>query len=280
MADQGQWQVAGTAAETYERALVPAVFAHWAPLVVALADPRPGERILDIACGTGVVARLAARQVGPRGKVTGLDLNAGMLAVAASIAASDPPTSAPIIWQEASATNMPLPDGAFDVVYCQLGLQFFPDRPAALREMHRVLVPGGRLGFMVWQDIQYSPGFVALAAALARHVSSEAAGIMCAPFALADAEQLRALVAAEGFRDITIESVAGSVRFPSVSRFVQDYVRGSPLSGHVAKVSDETRGSLINEVSEALMSYVTDKGLKFPIKAHLASARKQDSPGG
>jgi len=113
-----------------------------------------------------------------------------------------------------------------------------------------------------------------LAAALARHVSTEAAGIMRAPFALADAEQLRGLVAAEGFRDPMIKSVAGTVRFPSVSRFVQDYVRGSPLSGHVAKVSDEARATLVSEVSDALMSYVADDGLKFPIKAHLASARR------
>ncbi|WP_456822246.1 class I SAM-dependent methyltransferase [Bradyrhizobium sp. USDA 4502] len=129
MVDEGQWQVAGNAAETYEDALVPAVFAPWAPLVVALADPRAGERVLDVACGTGVVARLAAQRVGPAGSVTGLDLNPGMLAVAASIAAARPTTSAPITWQEASATNMPLPAGTFDVVYCQLGLQFFPDRP-------------------------------------------------------------------------------------------------------------------------------------------------------
>jgi len=275
MVDQTQWQVAGNAAQTYEDVLVPAVFARWAPLVVALADPRAGERVLDVACGTGVVARLAAQRVGPAGNVTGLDLNPGMLAVAASIAASRPPTSAPITWQEASATNMPLPDGAFDVVYCQLGLQFFPDRPAALREMYRVLVRGGRLGLMVWDDIQYSPAFGALAVALARHVSTEAASIVHAPFALADAKQLRALVAAEGFSDITIESVAGTVRFPSVSRFVQDYVRGSPLSGHVAKVPDETLRALVSEVDDALMSHVTDIGLEFPTKAHLASAVKR-----
>ena len=199
-----QWQVTGNAAETYERALVPAVFAPWAPLVVALTDPQPGERVLDIACGTGLIARLAAERVGRTGNVTGLDLNPGMLSFAASITSPDPATSAPIIWREASATNMPLPDAAFDVVYCQLGLQFFPDRPAAMREMYRVLVPGGRLGLMVWQDIQYSPGFGALAAALARHVSTEAAGVMRAPFGFAEAEQLRALVAAEGFRDIAI----------------------------------------------------------------------------
>jgi SAM-dependent methyltransferase len=274
MLDQGQWQIAGNAAETYERALVPAVFAPWAPLVVALADPRPGDRVLDIACGTGVVTRLAAQQVGRTGNVIGLDLNPGMLAFAASLASSDPPTNAPITWREASATNMPLPDAAYDIAYCQLGLQFFPDRPAAIREMYRVLVSGGRLGLMVWQSIQYTPGFGAMAAALARHVSSEAAGIMRAPFALAEAEQLRALVASGGFRDINIQSIAGTVRFPSVSRFVQDYVRGSPLSGHVAKVSDESRAALVSEVGDALTSYVAGDGLTFPIRAHLASAKK------
>ena len=163
MSDQGQWQVAGSAAETYERALVPAVFAAWAPLVVELADPRPGERVLDVACGTGVVTRLVAQRAGRTGSVVGLDLNPGMLAVAASSTANEPPTSAPITWQEASATKMPLPDAAFDIVYCQLGLQFFPDRPAALREMYRVLVPGGRLGLMVWRGIE---GVVPLAVEL------------------------------------------------------------------------------------------------------------------
>jgi ubiquinone/menaquinone biosynthesis C-methylase UbiE len=274
MSEQGQWQVAGNAAETYERALIPAVFATWAPLVVALASPRPGERVLDVACGTGVVARLVAQELGRTGSVIGLDLNPGMLAVAASSAASTPPTSAPITWQEASATKMPFPDAAFDIAYCQLGLQFFPDRPAALREMHRILVPEGRLGLMVWRSIEDSPGFGILAAALARHVSSEAAGIMRAPFALADAEELRGLIAAVGFRDITIRPVAGTVRFPSVARFVQDYVAGSPLAGHVAKVSDEARAALVSEVGDALRSRLAAGALAFPIEAHLASAKK------
>lgn len=274
MSDQGQWQVAGNAAETYERALIPAVFAAWAPLVVALAEPRPGERVLDVACGTGVVTRLVAQQVGRTGTVVGLDLNPGMLAVAASSAANEPPTSALITWQEASAAKMPFLDAVFDIAYCQLGLQYFPDRPAALREMHRVLVSGGRLGLMVWRDIEHSPGFGILAAALARHVGSEAAGIMRAPFALAEAEELRGLIAAAGFRDITIRPVPGTVRFPSVARFVQDYVAGSPLAGHVAKVSDEARAALVSEVGDALRSHLSAGALAFPIEAHLASAKK------
>ena len=141
MSDQGQWQVAGNAADVYERALVPAIFAPWAPLVVALAEPKPGERVLDVACGTGVVARFASQRVGRTGGVVGLDLNPGMLAVAAASAAGPAATGAPIVWREGSAVAMPLADGSFDVVCCQLGLQFFPDRSAALAEMHRVLVP-------------------------------------------------------------------------------------------------------------------------------------------
>ena len=130
----------------------------------------PSERVLDVACGTGVVARLAAARVGGSGNVVGLDLNPGMLAVAASIAPETPATSAPITWREASATKMPFTDASFDIVYCQLGLQFFPDRSAALREMHRVLVSEGRLGLMVWRGIEHSPGFRVLADALGRHV--------------------------------------------------------------------------------------------------------------
>jgi SAM-dependent methyltransferase len=274
MSDQGQWQVAGNAAETYERALVPAVFAAWAPLVVALADPQPGERVLDVACGTGVVTRTVAQRVGRTGSVVGLDLNPGMLAVAASRASSESPTSAPITWQEASATKMPLPAAAFDIAYCQLGLQFFPDRPAALGEVYRVLVSGGRLALMVWRGLEQSPGFGILAAALERLVSAEAAGVMRAPFGLSDAEQLRGLIAGAGFRDITIRPVAGTVRFPSVARFVQDYVAGSPLAGHVAKISDELRAALVREVDDGLRSHLAAGTLTFPIEAHLASAKK------
>jgi SAM-dependent methyltransferase len=274
MSDQAQWQVAGDAASTYERALVPALFAAWAPVVAALGAPRPGERVLDIACGTGVVARLVARQVGPTGAVVGLDLNPGMLAVAAAAASEVAPGSAPITWREASATRMPLADSAFDIVYCQAGLQFLPDRPAALREMHRVLVTDGRLGLMVWRGIQHSPGFGALALGLEQYVSAEAAGVMRAPFGLAEAGDLRALAAGAGFRDISIQPHTELVRFPSAARFVRDQVAGSPLAAHVAKVSDEARAGLVGQVARALDGYQVGGALTFPIEAHLASARK------
>src|SRR5213595_318643 len=224
MNQQGQWQVAGSAPEVYERDLVPAVFGVWAPILVELAQPRPGERVVDVACGTGIVARIAAASVGPTGAVVGVDLNPGMLNVARSVVSTDSRSGQPLLWQEASADKLPFPDGSFDIVYCQLGLQFFADRPAALREMRRVLSPEGRLALMVWRGIGESPGFAVLAASLEEHVGQAAAAIMRAPFGLSNADELAALVRDAGFQDVAIQQRVGTVRFPSVEKFVLSYV--------------------------------------------------------
>jgi ubiquinone/menaquinone biosynthesis C-methylase UbiE len=268
MTQQGQWQVAGSAPEVYERELVPAVFGGWAPMLVELAHPHPGERVLDLACGTGIVARLAAKRVGPTGAVVGVDLNPGMLGVARSVAATGS-----LQWQEANADKLPFPDGSFNVVYCQLGLQFFPDRTAALREMRRVSDAKGRLAIMVWRGIQESPGFARLAEALERHIGQAAATIMRAPFALSNAGELEALVSTAGFQDVAVQQRKGTVRFPSVERFVLSYVAGSPLAVPVSQADDAAREALITDVSKALKDYTSDTELAFPIGAHLLSAR-------
>ncbi len=273
MSQQGQWQVAGSAPEVYERELAPAVFGVWAPILVELAQPRPSERVLDVACGTGVVARIAATRVGPSGTVVGVDLNPGMLSVARSVVSPDSRSSGELQWQEASADKLPFPDGSFNVVYCQLGLQFFADRPAALREMRRVLGTEGRLALMVWRGIHESPGFAVLADALQRHVGQAAAAIMRAPFGLSNADELEALVRAAGFQNVAIQQRSGTVRFPSVERFVLSYVAGSPSAGPVSQADDAAREALITDVRNALGKYTSNTELAFPIAAHLLSAK-------
>jgi ubiquinone/menaquinone biosynthesis C-methylase UbiE len=272
MSQQGQWQVAGSAPEVYERELVPAVFGVWAPILIELAQLRPSERVLDIACGTGVVARIAAARVGPSGTVVGIDLNPGMLSVARSVVSLDSRSGGQLQWQEASADKLPFPDGSFNVVYCQLGLQFFADRPAALREMRRVLGTEGRLALMVWCGIHESPGFAVLADALQRHVGQAAAAIMRAPFGLSNADELEALVRAAGFQNVAIQLRSGTVRFPSVERFVLSYVAGSPLAGPVSQADDAARAALIADVRNALGKFTSNDELAFPIAAHLLSA--------
>jgi len=270
MAGQPQWQqVGGSAAEVYERHLVPAMFAPWAPRLIEAADLGPAERVLDVACGTGVVTRLAAERIGSDGWVVGLDLNAAMLAVARSL---PPASGAPIEWCEASALAMPLPDGAFDVVLCQQGLQQFPDRPTALGEMHRVLRSPGRLAASVWGRIERSPGMAALVQALERHVSAAAADNRRAPFALGDADELGNLVRGAGFRDVTVRSLVNRARFPSPEKLVEYQLAATPLST-LGGMTDQARAAIIRDVSAALRAYVDDDGLTFPMEAHFVVAR-------
>jgi len=253
--------------------LVPIIFGPWAPLLVDLAQVRQGDRVLDVACGTGIVSRTAAERVGATGSVTGVDLNPGMLKVAQTAWSTHVHSRVPVSWQEASADKLPLASASFDVVFCQLGLQFFTDRAAALSEMHRVLDAGGRLALMVWRKIDESPGFAALANALQRHVGTTAAAVMRTPFGLADANVLTALVEGAGFSRVAVEAHAGSVSFPSVGKLVASYVAGSSLASQVSGM-DGALGHLISDLTIALSAHIGPEGVAFPITAHLLSAAK------
>ena len=270
--ERERWQFSGTAAEVYERNVVPAVFGPWAETVADQALLQPGERVLDLACGTGVVARLAAQRVGTSGKVVGLDLSPGMLAVARSL---PPVPGAPIEWREGDAVNIPLTDSSFDVVICQLGLQFFADKSKALRNIFRVLNDKGRLVLLVWRPIQYSPGFAALATALGRQIGGEAEEMIHTPFSLGDREELRTLLQGAGFKNIVIRIEVGPVRFPSSENMVSSYIAATPLSGHVAKASERARMLLVKDFSEVMEHYTDDEGVVFPIEGNLAVATKR-----
>jgi ubiquinone/menaquinone biosynthesis C-methylase UbiE len=251
-------------AEIYERYMVPAIFTSWVPGLVDLVDLKPGERILDVACGTGIVARQAAEQVGPGGHVVGLDLNVSMLARARAHGST-------VEWREGNAMALPFPDNAFDVVLCQQGLQFFPDTAVALREASRVLVPGGRLALAVWCAMESSPGHRALAEGLARHVGTEAAGLMSAVFRFGDAQNLHKLLEAAGFRGVRLRRDTRLARFPSVKHFVRWVVVGSVLGRTGILVHDDALAAVIREVEGKLQPYMGASGLAFPMEAHLAS---------
>lgn len=266
-----QWQVAGNASDNYEGYLVPSIFGPWAIDLIRLAAPQVGDRVLDVACGTGIVARLSAKYVAPSGKVVGLDFNPRMVATARALP-SAPGVS--IEWMEGNAVALPLPDAAFDLVLCQQGLQFFPDRLAALREMHRVLASEGRLALSVWRAIRYSPGFALLAEALERHVGPEAASTMRAPFSLSDAEELKGVILKAAFRDVIINSAVKNLQFPSPEEFVRRYVSGSPLAGPFAQVRDDARNALLDDIRRGLQDCANDEGVAFPIEAHLVVAGK------
>jgi ubiquinone/menaquinone biosynthesis C-methylase UbiE len=250
----------------YERFFVPAIGAPLATDLLRFAALRPGERVLDVACGTGVVARLASQQVGDTGTVTGLDVNPGMLAVARSAT----PPGMPIEWQEASAEAMPLPDASFDVGLCQMGLQFMPDKHAALREMRRVLVRGGHLALNV-------PGptprlFTILGDALARHVSAEAAGFVNHVFSLHDPAEIQNLASDAGFHEVYVQSDTKLLRLPAPEQFLWQYVRSTPLAEPLAQVDDERRDSLERDVLAKWQNFVEDGALLLHVRVVVATA--------
>lgn len=254
--------------ENYERYFVPVIGEPVANDLIRFAALRPGERILDVACGTGVVARLALQKVGSTGTVSGVDVNPGML----EIARSSTPEDMSIEWRQASAEDMPLPDEAFDVVLCQLGLEFMPDKLAALVEMRRVLVPGGRLVLNV-------PGpaaklFTVLADAMKRYISPQAAGFVHQVFSLHDTTEIQQIMRDAGFRDIALQVNEKMLNLPPSKDFLWQYVHSTPLAGMVAQADDETLAALEREVVEAWQEYEEDGDLKYQQRIVEASAQK------
>ena len=268
MAEFYDWQIPGTWVEVYDKIFIPAMIGAWSPRLAELVDLRPGERVLDLACGTGDWTRCAAARVGPQGQVVGLDISPEMLAVARRKDGAGP-GDAPIEWREGSADALPFPGAAFDVVCCQLGMMFFSDRIAALREMRRVLVPGGRLALMVWGHMAQCPGQMAVAAAWTRHLGPERAAGFHRQHLLGDPVEVQALIAAVGFREIEVQIAQSVMRFPTAAHLVRGYAALSGLQVYPAVAE-----ALIHDVTEALAAYVGPDGLVYPIAAVLATAHR------
>lgn len=257
----------GTAPENYERYFVPVIGAPFAADLVAQADLRRGQRVLDIACGTGIVARMAAERVAPGGTVAALDSNAGMLAAARSIAL---PAGTSIRWYEANAESIPLPDDAFDVVFCQMGLQFVADKGAALREMRRVLVPDGRLLLNVPAP---TPLFDVLDRTMTRYLPAAAVFVRMV-FALHDIDEIERLFRGAGFRNVAVRRDEKVLRLPTPREFLWQYISSTPLAGAVAEAHGNLLADLERDVVDQWQPWVRDGGMTHHQGVVVATARK------
>jgi ubiquinone/menaquinone biosynthesis C-methylase UbiE len=266
-----EWQLEQSSAESYERYLVPLFFAPGAQYLIELAALREGERVLDLACGTGIVARSAASKVGANGMVVGLDVNEDMLTVARK-ASTD--ISPPIKWRQEDAQSIPFPDATFDIVFCQQGLQFFPDRSAVLREAYRVLVPNGHLALSAMRPIKYNPPYVLLAEALERYVGPDAGTIMRSPFLPLSTNELRDLLKSAGFEHVRILIGIGPVRYPSVREFLHREIASSPLAGQIKSLSDDMFRMMVHDLEVALEAHIDDEGIVFPAETYFAITQR------
>jgi len=258
-----------SAPELYERYLVPAITSVWANDLLDRVNPRRGDSIIDIACGTGIVARLA-EQRGHAGRLVGLDLNTAMLAVARA-------KSATIEWIYGSALDLPFNENSFHVVLCQLGLQFFPDRPLALKEMVRVLKPGGRAGLSVYSAIERTPGAHAFVQALDKYLGSEASRTKRSEHLSYDAQEVGDWAKHAGFDVVHVETVTKQITFPSILDYVRFQLTATPMAALLKDKGAPDRERLIMSIADDARSRLDpsmlagDK-LTFPQQSFVVTA--------
>ena len=257
MVDTG-WSLEVQAAEDYERFLVPALFEAWVPSMLAVADVGEGDHLLDVACGTGVVARSAVPQVGVDGQVVGLDATDAMLTVAQRIEPR-------VEWRVGDAGDLPFADGSFDAVICQSGLMFFPDQNAAIREMWRMLKPGGRLAVQVCASCDAQESF---AQVVEKHAGRVIADQYRTPWNLSDPTRLLTLFHAAGLIEVDIRTEPGIAVYPSVESF---------LAGATGILIDTDLNTqeLSLDTSQALKRYIAADGtLTFSEPGHIVTATR------
>jgi ubiquinone/menaquinone biosynthesis C-methylase UbiE len=261
------FRLSAAAAELYDSQLVPALFAEWAPRLIDVAGVTPGQAVLDVACGTGIVARTVAEAQRGRGRVVGLDLNEAMLAVARRVRPE-------LEWRQGDAAHLPFPDGAFDVALCQMAFMFFPDRVRVLQEMARVVSAGGRVAFSVPSSLAAQPAYAPFVAMAVRHAGPEAAGLLGTYFASGDLDEVRGLVESAGLRIAAARTYQGTVRCPSIDAFVAAEVESTPLR---ERISDTVYARIRDDARELLRSFTRPDGAaEIPLEGHVIAARKRD----
>lgn len=250
------------AAEAYESKFVPALFAEWAPRVLDAAGIMAGQRVLDVACGTGIVARTAVDRVGPEGHVAGVDVNDAMLTVARRVGPG-------IDYRQGDAASLPFPDGSFDAVVCQMALMFFPDRVRAMTEMRRVARPGGIVAVAVPASLPSQPAYDPFVRMVARHAGPAAMSILSAYWICGDLNELAALVQSAGLRVETTRTVTGTARFASVDDFVSTEISSTPLG---ERLTEETYACIRDDARDVLRGFERTAGLEVPLVGHIVSA--------
>ncbi len=254
------------AALFYEEAFMPAIYEQWPPFLLGAANTKTGDRILDVGCGTGALAREAIRRVAPDGEVTGLDLSESML----SIARQNCPEAT---WQQGDASQLPFEDASFDVVASPFMLMFLPEPVQAVREMWRVLAVGGRLVISVWEGLHQNPVFASLTGIARRRISGEVGASLAQPFALGREGSLEDIYHQAGIEEARFDTEHGRVRFPSVDLFIRSEIKNWLLAD---EIDEDIIKLIIEDAREAFKDYIdVDGHFDCPLNARLAKATKQ-----
>jgi SAM-dependent methyltransferase len=257
-----QFLISAEQAEVYEERFVPALFRQWVEPLLHAAAVGPGDRMLDVACGTGVVARAAAERVAPDGKVTGVDLNRAMLAVARRVAPE-------IDWRQGDVAALPFGDRTFDVVSCQAAIFFFPDPTGALSEMGRVTRPGGRVVVQSFSSLSAQPAYGPWVDMVARFAGPDAVELLGTYWAQGDPEIMGGRCADAGLRVTAEHQHTRPAYFPSIQTMVLTEVNATPLRDRLDQ-ADLDR--ILAESHEVLGQFVQDGRLVIPLAGYVLVA--------
>lgn len=258
----------GNAPQNYQNFFVRDIGGPMAKDLIATANLQSGERVLDVGCGTGVVARMAAERVGKSGRVVGLDFNPGMIQVAKAVT----PKDLGIEWLQADAEAMPVDDGSFDVATCQLTLQFIANKLAALRETHRALAEGGRVHALVPGPKPRLFGF--MGDAIGRHIGPEGVAFLDLVFSMHDEGELRDLFGSVGFRDIKVDKQMKPMKVAPPREFLWQYIHSTPLAQSAAEIDDDIRDRVEQEVCANWKEFERDGKLQFEVGVTIVSATR------
>ena len=249
-------------AETYERILVPVIFAPWAQDLIERARPiGPADRILDLGCGTGIVARRLRERLGGGARITGVDASTEMIAMARTLAPE-------LDWREGNAMKLPLADATFELVVSQQMLQFVPDRVAALREVRRVLVPGGRLVAATWRTRREQPLYEVLGQIAERHLGAANEK----RFSFGDDSALRAVLSDAGFTAIRVEVITRTDHYRQFPYRLNALAANFDLSGLSAAEREARLSTVEAESIEASKPFAVEGGIAAPSSANLVTA--------
>jgi len=258
---------AGSLPADYERLITPYLFEPWAEVLLDAVALAPGAAVLDVASGTGVVARAAARRTGAEGRVVATDISPAMIEFCASHPAE--PAAAPIETAVASATELGRADGEFDVVLCQQGMPFFPDRPGAAREMRRVLRSGGVAGIAVWTPDREVQPFAQWNETLRDlGVAEPFPGAWDISTFVMGVDELADLLRAAGFTDVESREVELVTRWPSVDHLV-DAVMGTPFGALVAGMDADRQEEARHRMAQRSTKFVSNGAVLVPTYAAL-----------
>lgn len=261
------FQLSGSAPEIYENTLVPLWFGRWAETLLTLVSLKTGETVLDVACGTGITTRMAKRDVGSEGRVTGLDINAAMLAKASELAAD-----MDINWIESDVVQTGLPEDSFNAIISQHGYHYFPDKSAALKEFHRLLAPSGRIAMSIWDG--HSAYTKAVCSAVEKFISPEIAKKQRGQRETPSADRLIESFSEAGFRNVSVVRQELAIKVPLATEFVPLHLGSMPIANAYQSLPPEGKEALIADVADTLRGHVVGDQIVYPDAVNVVTGIK------